>query len=164
MFISKKYSVTVRQGKAKNKQTVKQQAARLEAPKLGQSVQFSKSPVVNLPLFLPILLPPQKPTELFQHSSILDRLDFGGFESSSYDALNPGQPSPSTPDIDLTITKNTMCKFADTFLYQNVISHIIVLTVEDLSTQAKSSAMGTQHHSKHKGIDRYNDNIIYISD
>jgi hypothetical protein len=155
--------------KAKGKRTVKRQAARLKVPEPGQSVQLTESPVIDLPLFLPIPLPPRKPAELSQHSSILDRLDFGGFGSSPYSASSLGHPSPSAPDIDLTVAENTTCKSPSASRYHNVAPPIIDLTTEDSSAQAESSAMGAHRHSKHKdgkckSIDTDNDDIIYISD
>lgn len=157
-------TASVSQGKAKRKRTVKRQAAKSEAPESGQSTQFTESPVIDLPLFLPIPLPPRKPTEVSQHSSTSDRQDFGGGQSLSYNASGPGQSSPSGPDIDLTVAENTTCKSPSASCYNSVVSPIIDLTAEDLSAQAESSAMGAQHHGKRQGIDTYNDDIIYISD
>ncbi|KIJ98068.1 hypothetical protein K443DRAFT_221497 [Laccaria amethystina LaAM-08-1] len=156
--------------KAKGKRTAKRQAARSKVPEPGQSVQLTESPVIDLPLFLPIPLPPRKPAELSKESSILDRLDFGGFEPSPYNASSLGHPSPSAPDINLTVAENTTCKSPSACRYHNVAPPIIDLTAEDSSAQAESSAMGANHHSKrkdgkHKGIDTDNrDDIIYISD
>ena len=147
--------VPVTLNKAKDKRTAKQHGAKLDAPRMDTippTGDSGESPIFDLPLFLPVPLPPRVPTELPKPAPILDMLDFEEREDEP----------PMNPVIDLTSEDSSKLKTGSSRYH--IFPPVIDLTVEDSSVHAESSAMAAQRGNRRGTYSDGNSDIIYISD
>lgn len=157
-------AVPVTSNKVKVKRATKRQGAKLGAPAaMGPipPIASVESPIIDLPLFLPIPLPPRISSEP-QHSSILERIDL----SKERGGTPPDAPKRSTQQLDpiMDLTSEDWSKPKVKSDRYRCFPPVIDLTVEDSSAHAESSSMASQRRNRKGRLNSGGHDTIDISD